>query len=293
MAESVPILVGVDGSRSSDEAVRWAAATAERRHAPLHIVAAAFVQGRAGVPIGLPPAYLEEQEPEGRRLLSAAAALAENAASAGALTISTELVPGNPSRVLVELSSAAQMVVVGSRGRGEITGGLVGSVSTAVAAHADCPVAVIREQSADRAASGDTVVVGVDGTPNSEPAIEEAFIEASLRGVDLTAVHAWSDVSLSALRPHEPTFHWPTIQEREEAVLSESLGGFADDYPEVTVRNVVVKDRPVDSLVALAAKAQLVVVGSRGRGGFARILLGSTSRALLHRTTCPTLIVRN
>jgi nucleotide-binding universal stress UspA family protein len=291
MTDSVPIVVGVDGSPSADEAVRWAAVTADRRRAPLHIVAAAFVQGRSGVPIGLPPGYLEDQESERRGHLSRATTIATETASSGSLTVSTELVAGAPSHVLVEQSSSAQMVVLGARGRGEFTGGLVGSVSTAVAAHADCPVAVIREQSAE--VPGGTVVVGADGTANSEPAVEEAFIEASLRGSGLVAVHAWSDFSLAALTAHNHPFHWRSVKEREEAALAQSLAGFAEDYPEVTVRHVVVKDHPVDALVSFAADAQLVVVGNRGRGGLSRTFLGSTSRALVHKTNCPTLIVRN
>lgn len=293
MTENAPIVVGVDGSPASDAAVRWAAATAARRTAPLHLVAAAYTEGTNGVPIGLPPAYLDEQADEHTRHLTHAADLAHRT-TPSPRTVDTELVPGYPGRILLERSETAQMIVLGSRGRGEITGGLVGSVSSSVAAHAECPVAVVRApdaDTADRDTASRAVVVGVDGTVNSVPAIAEAYREASLRGVHLVAVHAWSDVRLTSLHKKIRSFDWPTIRDRERAALSENLSGFHDDHPDVTVEHVVVEDRPVQALVAHSTDAQLLVVGSRGRGGIAGLLLGSTSRTLLHQTTCPLLIV--
>lgn len=292
MNVSPPIVVGVDGSRSSNDAVCWAAENAVRRGAPLLLVSTLFVAGTYGVPIGLPPAYFDDQEIEGKRRLSSAVDLArEAAAGSDPLAIHSELLSGQPSRVLLERAKDARMLVVGSRGLGELTGGLLGSVCATVAAHARCPVAVIRALSDPEGSAGGPVVVGVDGTKNSEPAIAEAFLEASLRGVELTAVHAWSDANVSNFLGSDSAFDWTSVQEREEASLAESLAGFAEDFPEVVVRRVVVQDRGVQALTELSKSAQVVVVGSRGRGGFTSLLLGSTSRALLHSVTCPLLIV--
>ncbi|MFE3289192.1 universal stress protein [Rhodococcus sp. NPDC059234] len=292
MSANPPIVVGVDGSRSSNDAVWWAAENAVRRGAPLHLVATLFVAGTYGVPIGLPPAYFDDQEVEGKRRLSGATDLAREAASGNPLSIESELVSGQPSRVLLERARGARMVVVGSRGLGEVTGGLLGSVSTPVAAHAGCPVAVIRAIADPEGAAGGPVVVGVDGTENSEPAIAEAFLEASLRGVELIAVHAWSDVNLSNLLTNERSLDWTSIRAREEASLAECLAGFGENFPDVAVRRVVVQDRGLQALIEFSKQSQLVVVGSRGRGGFASLLLGSTSRALLHSVTSPLMIVR-
>jgi nucleotide-binding universal stress UspA family protein len=292
MSANLPIVVGVDGSTSSNDAVWWAAENAVRRGAPLHLVATMFVPGTYGVPVGLPPVYFEDQELEGKRRLSRATDLAREA-SGRELTIESELVPGQPSRVLLDRTHDAQMLVVGSRGLGEFSGGLLGSVSAAVAAHSHCPVAVIRAIADPEGQTGGPVVVGVDGTKNSEPAIAEAFVEASLRGVELIAVHAWSDVNLANLRANDWSLDWNSIRVREDALLAESLGGFGDDFPDVTVRRVLVQGRGLQALIDTSARAHLVVVGSRGRGGFARLVLGSTSRALLHSVTRPLMIVRS
>ncbi|SDD38765.1 universal stress protein [Rhodococcus tukisamuensis] len=291
MLTNPPIVVGVDGSQSSNDAVWWAAESAVRRDAPLLLVATVFVAGTYGVPIGMPPTYFDDQEMEGKLRLARAADLAREAASGRPLTIESELLSGQPSLVLIDRSRDARMLVVGSRGLGEFTGGLLGSVSTAVAAHARCPVAVIRALEDPEGAVGGPVVVGVDGTKNSEPAVVEAFTEASLRGVELIAVHAWSDVNVTNLLGSDRAFDWTSVRTREEAALSESLAGFGERFPEVALRRVVVQDRGVQALVEFSASAQLVVVGSRGRGGFTSLLLGSTSRALLHAVTCPLLIV--
>ncbi|GAA4488432.1 universal stress protein [Rhodococcus olei] len=290
MNGNAPVVVGVDGSTSSNDAVWWAAENAGRRGAPLHLIATRFVAGTHGVPIGLPPSYFDDQEREGNLRLVRATDLAREA-SAGPLTIESELVSGHPSQVLVDRARTARMVVIGSRGLGEVVGGLLGSVSSAVAAHARCPVAVVRALTDPEGSMGGPVVVGVDGTRNSEPAIAEAFTEASLRGAELVAVHAWSDTNISSLLTADQGLDWRSIRTKEEAALAESIAGFSDDFPDVRVRRVVVEDRPAKALADLSRLSQLVVVGSRGRGGFASMLLGSTSRALLHSVTCPLLIV--
>lgn len=286
-----PIVVGVDGSECSNDAVRWAARAGVRHAAPLHLISTIFIAGTYGVPEGLPPAYFHDHELLGRRRLSRAIEVARAEASTDPLTIDSELLWGHPGGILLERAHAARMLVVGSRGLGEVSGGLLGSVSASVAAHADCPVAVVRALAEPEGTEGGPVLVGVDGTRNSEPALREAFVEASLRGAELVALHAWSDTNISSLLTADHGLDWLSIQEREEAQLSERLAGLREEFPGVRVTRVVVKDRPVRKLAELSDKAQLVVVGCRGRGGFASLLLGSTSRALLHIVTRPLLIV--
>jgi len=209
------------------------------------------------------------------------------------VSVRTELSNSLAVSSLIDRSKGARMVVLGSRGLGEFTGGLLGSVTSALAHHAHAPVVVVREwpRPADPAAQG-PVVVGVDGSANSEPAVAAAFAEASLRGADLIAVHAWSDVTLSTLTAHNQGLPWASIEAAEGAVMAEALAGWQEQYPDVQVSKVVVEDRPVRNLLSYTETAQLLVVGSRGRGGFASMLLGSTSTALLHVAECPLLIVR-
>ena len=185
----------------------------------------------------------------------------------------------------------ARMIVLGTRGLGAVRGALLGSVTAALATHSRCPVVVV--PSGDTPPDDGPVVVGVDGTTNSEPAIEAAFTEASLRGVPLVAVHAWSDVDFDTLPAAVENLPWEALGTSEEASLAESLAGWRERFPDVDVHKVVVRDRAVDQLLERSRPAQLVVVGSHGRGGFRGMLLGSTSRSLLHRIDRPLMIVRD
>lgn len=215
----------------------------------------------------------------------------------GPLPVRTEVDGGTAAGTLIDHGRTARMVVVGSRGLGELTGGLVGSVSTAVVTHAACPVVVVRGlPAAGEPPLDGPVVVGVDGTATSAPAVAAAFEEASLRGAELVAVHAWTDLDLATVyevdSPH-PVLDRADLQRGQELLLAESLAGWQEHYPDVVVTRVVVADRPVAHLLDLAESAQLVVVGSHGRGGFTSMLLGSTSRALVHANPCPLLVVRS
>ncbi|WP_236790881.1 universal stress protein [Amycolatopsis sp. GM8] len=265
-----PIVVGVDGSPSSDQAVRWAAAEAARRGSTLLLVHAWFTPSPAPyTPVSLPRSYRDAIREQGTAWLSQAAALAR--AVAPELPVRTELLAGLPAELLVRVSREAQLVVLGSRGPGGFTGLLVGSVAVALAARAHCPVVVVR--GTENSGSG-PVVVGVDGSELSDAAVTFAFDAASTREVPLVAVHAGTDT--------------PVADERR--LLSERLAGWRAKYPEVTVEERVVSDRPSRAL--LATGAQLIVVGSRGRGALAGLGLGSTSQAVLQHAECPVVVVR-
>jgi nucleotide-binding universal stress UspA family protein len=283
-----PVVVGVDGSESALAAVRWGAIEAERRGVPLRLVTAFdhpldHVVGNPGVGEEL----RRELSAGARRMIEGAVAVAEGTVTG--LEISAEVVPGFPIGVLGEESRRAQLVVLGSRGLGGLAGLLVGSVAVGLTARGACPVVVVRGEDQD-ARSPRPVVVGVDGTPAGEAAIAFAYEAAASRGVELVAVHTWVDMEFAP--GLAPLTDWRAIADEEEEVLAERLAGWGAKYPDVHVRRIVDRDGAARALVDWSRDAQLVVVGSRGRGNLAGLLLGSVSHAVLHRSHCPVAVVR-
>jgi nucleotide-binding universal stress UspA family protein len=179
--------------------------------------------------------------------------------------------------------------VLGTRGLGGLTGLLVGSVAVGLAAQAACPVVVVRGVDRDPH-STDPVVLGVDGSPTSEAATAFAFAAAADRKVSLVAVHSWN---LTLVDPQvNGLIDWAALAEDERALLSGRLAGWVEKYPEVPVVEVIARDGAAHALVEQSKNAQLVVVGSRGRGNLAGLVLGSVSHAVLHRGHCPVAVVR-
>lgn len=282
------VVVGVDGSDTAHRAVRWGAAEAGRRHLPLRLVTA--FGWTAEYPAGHPrpgERYREVLLDRTRRMLVRAAEAAER--QVPGIVVEQELVVGPPIAVLASEARDARLVVIGDRGLGGVTGLLVGSVAVALAAHAACPVAVVRGDVTEPDAAL-PVVVGVDGSPTSEAALAYAYDAAATRGVPLVAVHTWWDVMIDPAMA--PLLDWEAIEVDERVLLAERLAGWAEKYPDVTVQRIVARDRPARALLEQAAHAQLVVVGSRGRGGVAGLVLGSVGHALLHRAPCPVIVVR-
>ncbi|PJE22123.1 MAG: universal stress protein UspA [Mycobacterium sp.] len=281
------LVVGVDGSSASNAAVTWAARDAAMRNAPLTLVhmLSAYVPTFPQIP--LPGGVAVWQEEDGRLVLEEAAKLARESAG-GAIAVTTELKSSPPIPTLVQLSEDADMVVVGSHGRGAVGRVLLGSVSSGVLRGAACPVAIVPDEEQD-VRDDAPVLVGIDGSPASELATAIAFDEASRRGVDLRAVHAWSDAEILDLGGLD----WPTLQIESEQVLAERLAGWQERYPDVAVQRVVVCDRPARELVNQSKSAQLVVLGSRGRGGIARMLLGSVSNGVVHSVHRPIIVARS
>lgn len=283
-----PVVAGVDGSDSARQAAFWAADEARRRNVPLRLVGVvhlpAFDYPGSGVPVddfaGRAGADAE------RRLATVRSDILDRYPG---LDVDTATRVGQPNAVLVEESADALLLVVGSRGLGGFTDALVGSTGVALSVHGHCPVAVVRPGDPDG-----PVVVGVDGSPASEAAIALAFDEASSRGAELVAVHAWldyaSEVSYATARQY--AVDWEAVDVHEHELLAQRLAGWQEKYPDVSVRRVVTTDRPVRSLLEQAAQARLLVVGSRGRGGFRGMLFGSTSQALVYHAPCPLLVAR-
>lgn len=288
MTINPPIVVGVDGSDTSNAATIWAARTALRHDATLRLVAAQPASVVAGGMLVTTQAYFDDLDAESHRILDAAKTLAEK--SVPGVTVESALHHSPPIPLLLDLSEEARMIVLGTRGRGAVRSALLGSVTTAVVTHARCPVVVV--PTVDLPPEDAGIVVGVDGSANSVPAVEVAFTEASLRGAPLVAVHAWSDIDFDTLPVAVESLPWPALAETEEAALAETLAGRQELHPDVQVKRVVVRDNAVDQMLEQSQDAQLLVVGSHGRGGFRGMLLGSTSRALLHRTECPLMVVR-
>ncbi|WP_327096126.1 universal stress protein [Nocardia vinacea] len=289
MVGNPPILTAVDGSPSSYHAVAWAAVEATLHRSPLHILTSMAIPTGFGPGMSLGETDLESLRHDGERVLNEATRVARTAAHGTEPDITSEVTFDSIIPTLIDRSDHTRMLVVGSRGVGAFRRELLGSVSTAATHHARCPVAVIHSTSGiDAVSATKPILVGVDGTANSVPAVELAFEEASLRGVGVIALHAWSDVTGLDL----PIGDWEDLHRQEQVVLAESLAGYTAKYPDVPVRRIVVVDRPGRCLLEESANAQLLIVGSHGRGGFATMILGSTSSVLLHSAEIPMIIVR-
>ncbi len=282
------ILVGVDGSEASTGAVRWAARTAELEGSDLKIIGVYDVRTSNYAPgLIIPQDVIEAVRQDASDAVNAAVAVAKEAAPS--VTAQGSITDGDAAHVLLELGKDASAIVLGTRHLGSVRGLFLGSVSTSVAAHAHGRVGVIAGDGGDG-----PVVVGVDDSPVSDAAVAEAFRQASLRGVPLLAVHTWTPLDADALHGYgiEPDEISRMSDEALEA-LGERLAGYSADYPDVTVQHAVLPDEPAKAVLDAAGEdASLIVFGSRCRGGFKGLLLGSTSQKVLQAAEVPVLVVR-
>lgn len=280
-----PIIVGVDGSQSSIVAVEVAARVARMRGVSLRVLHA-YTQIVVHPPLVVPT---EELRHAAEQLVTEAAARARVVEPE--LEVTAEVKPGEPLTVLGAESHRADLVVVGSRGRSAFTGLLLGSTSMQLAAHARCPVMVTR----DRREPTGPVVLGVDGSAAGEPAVDFAFAEAALRRATLLAVHAWTPWNTEAPLPDDPAMAYAArpgaLAAQEERLLAEVLSGGSEKYPDVKVEQRPVRGDTREALIEASTGARLVVVGTRGRGGFTGLLLGSVSQAVLHHAHCSVVVV--
>ncbi|MET8234592.1 universal stress protein [Micromonospora sp. NPDC005298] len=282
-----PVVVAVDGSTSALEAVRVAAREAVTRGRPLRVVHA-FIWALYGVSMEPAPGAPTDSGFRRQAEQLVADAVAEAGKVAPDLAVTSAVVDGAPTPVLLAEARDAALLVLGSRGLGGFGGLLIGSVAVQVSARAGCPVLVVKGE----ARADGPVVVGVDGSALSTEALGFAFEEASLRGTGLVAVHAWIiPVAPSDLLPIG--YDVDALVAEEERELAEAVAGWSQRYPDVPVRRHVAYGAPARMLVQESAAAQLTVVGARGRGALAGMLLGSVSHAVLHHAHSPVVIVRN
>ncbi|MFE9095923.1 universal stress protein [Streptomyces sp. NPDC007264] len=284
----LPLVVGVDGSRSSLLAVDWAVDAAVAHGAPVRLVHAFLWQRYEGAELGRDLGRLSEK--------TVAEALVETAVDharrrRGELEISALAVPEDPVRTLLSEGRNASMLVLGSRGRGQLAGLLLGSVSLAVAARADCPVVVVRD-SDDGSGERSRVAVGVGAADSGSQAVRFAFREAEARHWALLAVRAWRCPA------HEPADHPlltgdPARHHRGQAaeILDEALAEAARDHPRVEVRRQVTEGQAGQVLLRASREAALLVVGARRGHGRSGLQLGRVAHAALHHASCPVAVV--
>lgn len=294
------IVVGVDGSASSTAATLWAAAEAQRRGASLSLIHAYSTPAMVGGPgffsvdDNAPVAAKKLAE----QLLDEAAAAVRKAHPG--MDVTTRASRESPVSALQTASQRAVLTVVGSHGQHQLTETLLGSVAARVTGQAHSPVVVIRTDPAGQPTGGEgPIVVGLDGSPESDDALEFALNEAATRRTALIAVRTWDDTALDGFQGG-----YPVLIDRDEAdaeekiLLIEQLDRWAEKFPEVPLHPMVLRGRPASALLEFCENPgsmglpSLLVVGSRGRGSITGMVLGSTSHALIARATFGVAVVR-
>jgi nucleotide-binding universal stress UspA family protein len=287
MNERSPVVVGIDGSEDSMSALNWALDEARTQQLPVRLVYAysgARTYGSMAMYGNLPLPDLKLIKAAAKKILTAAAR--DAAEIAPDVEVSTRAYDGDPSPVLLEESTRASTIVLGSRRLGATGSAVLGSVGTAVSARAACPVVVVGGPGGDPAERA-AVIVGVDTREDSQAVLAYAFDYASRHDAPLHAVLCWH-VDLLAEMMWTPMSPAPP---KTEAWLSEALAGWREKYPDVEVHTGVIRERAVAGLVAESAAQRLLVVGSHGRHALAGTLLGSVSQGVLHHATCPVAVI--
>ena len=297
MSRNFPgVVVGFDGSAPSTAALDWAAAEAARRGLPLKVVLAVELGTALPMPMdsGAPWA-MAKIEGAAREVLADAADRARK--TDPGLAVESSLVIDTAAAALVDASRSASLIVVGNRGHGDLVGTLLGSVAFGVTAHAQCPVAVVRGGSMRVPGPDAPVVVGVDGSSPSNAAIDEAAELADRAGASLKVVAAYQ-VAITGwvgVTPWLDVYPEDELADAAEGTAKAVLDGARErirrNHPSLDVEFTAVRARPADALAERSKTAGVVVVGSRGRGGFRSLILGSVSRGLVHNAESPVLVV--
>ncbi len=286
-----PVVVGFDNSDPAAEALTYGAEQAAMRGVGLRIVTAfGIVVSDLGLGMSAPwdAELVESVQQSARREAEAGAQRVRE--EHPDVSVSVVVEPGPAAAVVLEHAKDASLVVVGSRGGGGFMGLLLGGTSREIATHCTAPTVVVRQ---GRPAQG-RVVVGIDGSPDSVGALAFAFDVASREGRQLLAVHTWDVPPIGAITgvpSPEPPELVRDIANNEARAALEELSGFSQRYPDVVVEHRIVRGSPVKTLVAESDEAALLVVGSRGRGGFLGLVLGSVSHGVLHHATCNVAVV--
>ena len=281
------IVVGVDASESAHHAAQWAAYEAVLRGRGLTLASAVLPASTVGG-MGIPPAldYVDAIRAEAHTRLEA---LAKDLPIDDIRIVVQIATPGG---LLIEASTSAHMIVLGSRGTGGFAGLLLGSVGSQVAAGAHCPVVVWR---GDPRSESRSIVVGIDGSENSEVALEAAFEIASFHGWDVVAVHAWDIPAYDLIEIPQGAVPLPIAEVAEDEVRlsAEVLAGHRANYPDVTVHEHLVRGPAAQALLDHSSGAAMIAVGTRGRGQFLSAVLGSVSNAILHKAEIPVFVIPN
>ena len=294
-ADMSRIIVGVDGSQQAVLALDWALAQAQRHGAQV-VIAHTWqpdVHATPAVAGAVPDLVQDAQvnhevEHQAQDWLDD---IVKEAAGKTSVSVTGSLGTGSPAGHVLDLADDALMIVVGSRGRGGLRGLVLGSTSQQISSHAQCPVVVVRE--ADAVQTG-PVVVGVDGSPASQRALELAFAEAALRKTSLLLVHAWSTSFAGTLINSGQDFDRIRDSEVDQGwvTLNTSLSSLALTHGAVEIVERLVQGSPSAALIDASAGAVLTVVGSRGRGGFKGLMLGSVSAAVLQHAHSAVMVIR-
>jgi nucleotide-binding universal stress UspA family protein len=287
--DQAPIVVGVDGSRASDRAVRYAAGQAALRKAPLRVICAyTWPPNLSALPmyIAVPGVDIAELRKSAER--TAETAVAQAMAVAEDVEIDGAAIEGMTPSVLVAESAHARLVVVGSRQLRAVGSFVLGSVGDAVATHAACPVVVTRGDQDSTPADG-AIVIGIDYADAPDALLRFGFDEAAVRAAPLRVVLCWHpDLGTSSRLLRQAADEARLLA---EVWLSDALIVWRNKYPDVIVDARLVDDHPVVGLIEQSAGQQLLVVGSHDRNALAATLLGSVSRGVLHHATCPVAVV--
>jgi nucleotide-binding universal stress UspA family protein len=279
------IVVGVEGSTSSHDALVWAARTAADRGVD-QIVVHAVSSPMSGYEI----TFDEVLEERGRDLLYAEVERAREILPG--LAVRGELVRGTPGRVLTDWSTRADLLVVGSHHAGPVERLLAGSRSYQIVAGSHCPVVVAGPGSVDAMESGRGVVVGTDGSEEGRLAVQMAADEARRTGQSLELVHAWTRPGMLVPMGYLAGGFAEQVLEMAQKVVDDAVAGLSASHPDVVVHTHLVAESPAVALLDRARGAALLVVGSRGLNGVTRMLLGSVSHTVVQRAACPVLVVR-
>ncbi|MGV9709227.1 universal stress protein [Gordonia sp. NPDC003424] len=283
MRYSKPVTVGVDGSSVATAAVEWAAKAAMLHQTSLTIVSALEAVSPPMVEYAIPALYFTDLKTVSEKILDEATGTAR--AASPDVDIHSEVMLDSARSALIAKSADSSLLVVGASGFGRVAAAVVGSVASGVASHAQCPVVILRDDSQAADVTG-PVVVGIDGSPVSLHALDVAADEAAARSADLLVVSAWDTKGFD---PTDTGF--TAARAAVDTALAEPVGAIRKRMPDLTVTTRVLDESPQSALTQASVGASLLVVGSRGRGGFAGLLLGSTSQRLLHTAKAPLMIV--
>ena len=289
-ADTGRVVVGVDGSPGARAALAWAMADAARRGARLQVVSAFPVEIYWGDPALIDERRIEAVRADTEGRVRALVDEVGSQSGDGPLGVDVVVTPGPAAHGVLAAAEDADLLVVGSRGRGPVRSTVLGSVALHAVTHARCPVVVVHPR-ADTASASPRVVVGVDGSAGSREALARAVAEAGRLDADVTAIAAytvrsyWSGAYQAAV---------PPVERLREAVRSDAEAMVAEAGAPTTVgiRVLPVEGPAGDTLVRAAEGAELLVVGSRGRGAVRGMLLGSVALHCVIHAPCPVMVVR-